>query len=218
MPPRVLPNGAKGLRKGRDVIFLSYSRSDKSLVAPLARLLRASGHKVFMDQDDLIAGGDWKCQIEQAIKQSDRFLLFWSKSTKPSPFVTEEWRLALEKPGCIIVPILLDRTPLPQELHRFHGTEDLQPMFQSLLRIRMLKRVLWLVVLPLTLMTCSVPFFLFGRMLAPQGGPKTVPHPVTGPVLAFLGLVVLVVLASVLLVFLVWTRRLYKKIAMDVTM
>lgn len=126
------------------MIFVSYSRKDESLVLPLTRLLRASGQKVFIDQQDLEYGGDWKEQLAQAIVQSGRLLLFWSKYSESSPFVAEEWRLALAISECNIVPVLLDRTPLPPELERFHGTADMAPLFRALRRMRVMQVLLWL--------------------------------------------------------------------------
>ncbi len=126
------------------MIFVSYSRKDESLVLPLTMLLRASGQKVFIDQQDLEYGGDWKEQLARTIGQSDRLLLFWSKYSESSSFVAEEWRLGLSTPGCSIVPVLLDRTPLPPELQRFHGTADIAPLFQTLRHMRVMRGLLWL--------------------------------------------------------------------------
>ena len=44
---------------------------------------------------------------------------------------------------CGIVPILLDRTPLPSQLQRFHGTTELAALFRTLKHMRVMRRVLW---------------------------------------------------------------------------
>jgi hypothetical protein len=133
------------------------------MVLPLVRLLQLYGQKVLVDQRDLVYGEVWKERLAGVLRQSDRLLLFWSKTSGSSPFVAEECRLALASSGCRIVPILLDRTPLPSELQRLHGAKDLSPMFRKLRRIRMAQRVLWpsWVVLALGL-AVAVPVVIFG--------------------------------------------------------
>jgi serine/threonine protein kinase len=126
------------------LVFISYSPDNERLVLPLVSLLRASGQKVFVDLHDLEYGADWKAEITEVIRRSKRFLLFWSNASQASPFVAEEWKAALATPGCAIVPVLLDRTPLPPELERFHGTGELVLLFQTLKRRKLTRRLLWL--------------------------------------------------------------------------
>jgi hypothetical protein len=219
--------------KEHSVIFVSYSRRDKNLVTPLTRLLRASGQKVFLDQEDLEYGGNWKRQLERAIAQSDRFLLFWSKTAKSSRFVAEEWLLALEQPECAIVPILLDRTPLPRELRRFHGTADLEPLFQSLRSGHLFRRVLWLTLLPIALFASFLVVKLLNGIYVvaqagpPEAGPPGSQTPSSGPnppdvltqVLGNLVPCLAVLLAPVLILWVVSLlkrRRLYQRIARKV--
>ena len=106
------------------MLFMSYSRQDRSLVKPLVNLLRASGNEVFIDVEDLDYGENWKDQLDEAISRSSRFLLFWSKHSSRSDYVSAEWRMALDEKELPIVPVILDKTPLPLELVSFHVSDQ----------------------------------------------------------------------------------------------
>jgi hypothetical protein len=142
------------------VIFISYSRKDKTIVYPLAKLLRATGHETFLDIEDLNYGIDWKLQLATAINKSERFLIFWSVSCKVSEIITEEWRLALAKPDYKIVPVKLDKTPLPKEISAFHGTEDLAFISGLIRKIKAIKRFLFISWTFALILLFSSPFFL----------------------------------------------------------
>ena len=127
------------------MLFISYASEDRAIVQPLAKLLRASGNEIFIDHENLDYGSDWKDQLNAAIKKSKRLLLFWSRHASESKFVEEEWRNALQAEGCSVVPIMLDATPLPNELKKFHGTNELQ---QITTRLRLFTRITrWLTIL-----------------------------------------------------------------------
>ncbi len=125
------------------MIFISYSRMNQDIVLPLVKLLRAAGQDVFVDMHDMEYGKDWRQQITNAINQCDRLLVFWSVSSQNSEAVKEECNLAASL-GRTVVPVLLDKTPLPAELERFHGTGDLTSIFSSLLKTKTYRRFLWL--------------------------------------------------------------------------
>jgi hypothetical protein len=83
-------------------IFLCYASVDKSIAEPIAFSLRARGHKVFLDRDDLPPGGEYDWQIEQAVERSDLFVFLLSPAAigKGSYTLTElefarrKWRRA----------------------------------------------------------------------------------------------------------------------------
>tara|TARA_B100002003_G_C13786354_1_gene389075 strand:+ start:143 stop:589 length:447 start_codon:yes stop_codon:yes gene_type:complete len=138
------------------MLFMSYSRQDRSLVKPLVNLLRASGNEVFIDVEDLDYGENWKDQLDEAISRSSRFLLFWSKHSSRSDYVSAEWRTALDEKELPIVPVILDKTPLPLELVSFHGTDELQPIVN---RVRFLSRAMrWI---PWAIVPIMLPFFVY---------------------------------------------------------
>lgn len=101
-------------------IFISYSRNDLSVVLRLEQALLANGHIVWRDQESLYGGQQWPKAIGEAIASRDIFLLAWSQRVAASHFVEFEWNtaLALKK---VIVPCLLDDTPLPPALNAIHG-------------------------------------------------------------------------------------------------
>lgn len=57
------------LTRGR--IFISYSRSDQEVASQIAMALRNARFEVFLDKDDLPAGGDFISRIRNAIMRSD---------------------------------------------------------------------------------------------------------------------------------------------------
>jgi hypothetical protein len=123
------------------MIFISYSRKDEYLVHPLVHLLRASGQSVFIDVENIDYGYDWQSALGKAIKESDRFLLFWSKASLGSEYVRCEFETAIKTPSCKIVPVLLDNTPLPAVLSRFQGVGDLDFLMNAIAKQKILHRL-----------------------------------------------------------------------------
>jgi hypothetical protein len=62
-------------------IFLSYAAEDRDLAEPVAFALRARGHKVFFDRDDLPAGAEYDMRIEKAVEQSALFVFLLSPNS-----------------------------------------------------------------------------------------------------------------------------------------
>jgi hypothetical protein len=96
-------------------VFLSYSRADTELVAPLRDELRRMGYRVFFDVQSIDPGQEWKRRLERSISGSRTLVLCWSEHTRSSEYITFEYSRAeaLHKP---ILPWLLDKTPLPAML------------------------------------------------------------------------------------------------------
>ncbi|MDR4474690.1 MAG: toll/interleukin-1 receptor domain-containing protein [Nitrospira sp.] len=108
-------------------IFLSYSRTDLSLIEQLERHLKSSPEiSIWRDQDKLYGGQKWPKILGEAIAQQDVFLLAWSKHSATSHFVEFEWTtaIALKK---TIIPCLLDSTPLPVALRATHAITAYNP-------------------------------------------------------------------------------------------
>ena len=108
-------------------VFISYSRVNGDVVTIAAKLLRAGGATVFQDVVDIEYGSDWQEALAKAIRQCERVLVFWSLAASTSEWVEREWRMAL-RAGKRIVPMLLDKTPLPAELSRFNGMPELMQL------------------------------------------------------------------------------------------
>ncbi|HVM01598.1 MAG TPA: toll/interleukin-1 receptor domain-containing protein, partial [Acidimicrobiales bacterium] len=108
-------------------IFISYRRDD---TAPYARLLsgalasRFGAHRVFRDIDTLTPGTDFPRAIADAVEGCDVLLALigpgWLTAERdgrrrlddPGDFVRLEIAAALER-GTLVVPVLMERTPMP---------------------------------------------------------------------------------------------------------
>lgn len=104
----------------RRTVFVSYSRKDSMQVAKAVELLEAGGADVFRDLDDIQYGDRWEDVIRTKLAEAERVLVFWSTNAQLSEWVEREWTVAISMQKRV-VPILLDQTPLPQELGQFHA-------------------------------------------------------------------------------------------------
>lgn len=70
-------------------VFLSYSRTDRSLVLPIIAALERAGHSVWWD--GLLEGGDRFSKItENALETADVVLVAWTKESVESDWVRDE--------------------------------------------------------------------------------------------------------------------------------
>ncbi len=97
-------------------IFLSYASEDKAVAEPIAFSLRARGHKVFLDRDDLPAGGEYDQKIEQAVAQSGLFVFLISpQSVGKGRFTLSELEFARRKwlkPDGHVLPVMVAPTTM----------------------------------------------------------------------------------------------------------
>ncbi|MEZ5926754.1 MAG: toll/interleukin-1 receptor domain-containing protein [Hyphomicrobiaceae bacterium] len=97
-------------------IFLSYASEDKDVAEPIAFSLRARGHSVFLDRDDLPAGGEYDRRIEAAVGQSGLFVFLISPASVAKgrftltelEFARRKWR----KADGHILPVMIGETPM----------------------------------------------------------------------------------------------------------
>ena len=75
-------------------VFVSYSRTDMSVVGQMIDRLRRRGGTVTWDQD-FIAGSDFEQAICKAIDVSRSVIVVWSPASVQSPYVRDEARRAL---------------------------------------------------------------------------------------------------------------------------
>jgi hypothetical protein len=99
-------------------VFISYSHSDESLVAPVVRLLRVNDSLVFQDKDRIPPGKRWREEIARALAESNLVVVFWCHHASKSEEVSGEWMAAVEQKKDLL-PLLLDETPLPPALGAF---------------------------------------------------------------------------------------------------
>ena len=99
-------------------IFLSYAAEDRDLAEPVAFALRARGHKVFFDRDDLPAGGEYDMRIEKAVDQSALFVFLLSPNSIAKgrftltelEFARSKWRSA----DGHVLPVEIRPTPFEE--------------------------------------------------------------------------------------------------------
>ncbi len=115
-------------------VFLSYSRTDLSLIEQLEAQLK--GHpeiSIWRDQEKIYGGQKWPKVLGEAIADQDVFLLAWSNNSAASHFVELEWNtaIALKK---AIVPCLFDDTVLAPILSALHGhrLDDVSSLIKTL--------------------------------------------------------------------------------------
>jgi hypothetical protein len=75
--------------------FVSYASQDRDEVLRRVQMLSVAGLKYFQDVLDLEPGQVWSRALEQAIRDADLFLLFWSSRAKKSGWVRKEVDFAL---------------------------------------------------------------------------------------------------------------------------
>jgi hypothetical protein len=110
-------------------IFVSYSHDDAWLVEKLVQFLQATGMSIFRDEESIKPGKNWAVVISSAIEGSRRVYLFWCLHSARSNEVRKEYDAAIGSKKDI-VPILLDETPLPQELAVYQAI-DFRDLFGS---------------------------------------------------------------------------------------
>jgi hypothetical protein len=108
-------------------IFISYAREDENPALEIYEILLSEGFSVWIDQKKLMAGQDWKTEIETAIKECDIFIACLSNhSVNKVGFVQAELKRALEVADLMpegrifIIPVRLDDCKLPTKLADLH--------------------------------------------------------------------------------------------------
>jgi len=107
-------------------IFVNYRRDDERAMAARIRdrLAQTFGEaNVFMDVDNLLAGQRFDRELEKALGQTDVFLavigprwmglLAERQASGERDYVREEIAGALQR-GIVVIPVLIERTPLPR--------------------------------------------------------------------------------------------------------
>lgn len=107
-------------------IFLCHTSGDKPVVRALYKWLRDEKIDVWLDEENLLPGQDWRTEIPKAVQNSDAIILCISnKSITKEGYIQKEIKFALdfadEKPdGTIfIIPCRLDECNVPARLSRW---------------------------------------------------------------------------------------------------
>jgi hypothetical protein len=78
--------------------------------------------------EDFEPGEEWFNQFTAELLQANRMFVFWCAHALDSEQVFRAYDFALSH-SCVVVPILLDETPLPDALKSIHAV-DLREMFR----------------------------------------------------------------------------------------
>jgi hypothetical protein len=101
-----------------DSVFVSYARLDQDFVLQLAQALKERGVSIWIDQWDIPLGANWDRCIDDAIRNSNKFLIVLSPAATASESAGEvrgELRRALEQQK-EIVPVLYQPCEIPRQL------------------------------------------------------------------------------------------------------
>lgn len=98
-------------------IFLSYAHSDKVIVEKFAERLKAVGHEVFFDAQDIQLGASLSAALSAGINAADAVIFFISKSALQSAWFNKELGIAVSNRysdrQTRIIPVLLDKDATP---------------------------------------------------------------------------------------------------------
>ena len=115
-------------------VFLCHASSDKAKARELYAQLKAWGAEPWLDEENLIAGQDWRSEIRQAVQRSDVVLVCLSQqSVNHEGFIKEEIGYALNQAdrqveGAIfVVPLRLEECDVPDRLARYHWVNWFEP-------------------------------------------------------------------------------------------
>jgi TIR domain/Protein of unknown function (DUF1566) len=101
-----------------ETTFFSYSRVDSAFVMKLAKDLRNTGFKIWLDQLDIKPGSRWDDSIQSALNNSKSLIVILSSSSVASENVMDEVSFALGNHKTVI-PVLLNECATPFRLSRF---------------------------------------------------------------------------------------------------
>lgn len=99
-------------------VFISHSSKNKEEAARLCDDLAGKKIKTWLDRDKLRGGDPLIDELQEALASSTHLILLWSKPASQSRYVKAEWQAAYDL-GKVIIPCMLDRTPLPLFLRSY---------------------------------------------------------------------------------------------------
>jgi TIR domain len=106
-------------------IFISHARGDEEKARELYFRLRSRGYSVWLEDEDLLPGQDWRLAISKAVKSSDIILICLSqKSTLNTGFHQRELKIVLDtvvelpEGRIFIIPLRLEECEMPDPLKK----------------------------------------------------------------------------------------------------
>lgn len=98
-------------------IFISHRRSDAAESARLAADLRAAGHVVWLDDDEIVIGDSIPGKMNEGLERAQYVVVCYSSSGVGSLYMSREWLSALARQldgrGVKLLPILLTGDEAP---------------------------------------------------------------------------------------------------------
>ncbi len=98
-------------------IFVSYSRTDKTRVAPLVAALEAQGWSVWWDPE-ITPGDEFDALIGKELEAARAVVVVWSPTSVDSRWVKGEARDAADRG--VLVPVRFDNARLPIDVRAIH--------------------------------------------------------------------------------------------------
>jgi TIR domain len=118
--PASIPRESSSARRFRRV-FTSYSHRDLQVVEATERYGRTLGDEYIRDLIYLRSGELWNDQLQQLVRRSDVFQLFWSVNAARSKYVEDEWRYALSLNRSKFVRPTYWQEPMPEPPELLRG-------------------------------------------------------------------------------------------------
>ncbi len=119
-------------------VFISHAKEDIKFAEELYEYLLEYGYSPWLDKKKLRAGANWDYEIKKALKESTFvILLLSSTSVRKRGYVQKEFKYALKYSetklidDIYIIPILLDKCQVPEQLSKFQWIEVEQENFRE---------------------------------------------------------------------------------------
>jgi len=111
-------------------VFISHAKEDYKEAEKLYDFLTKKGFSPWLDKKKLKVGSNWDYEIKKALKESTFvILLLSSTSVKKRGYIQKEYKYAVEYSenklvdDIYIIPILLDKCEVPEQLNKFQWIE-----------------------------------------------------------------------------------------------
>ena len=101
-------------------VFISYSLQDTDVVTRIVNSIKQDGHEVFVDCLQTKSGDNIQQKVAESLAQADALVIMVSENSFKSPWVQREvTAIALHdisKRECRVIPVRIDKSPLPSYL------------------------------------------------------------------------------------------------------
>jgi hypothetical protein len=106
-----MTNAAKETGKKRELVFISYTESNRHIADMIYSALKSKGIRGWVAHRDIAPGLNWPDEISKAISQSKIMILVLSLNTQKSLYISREVTLAADE-NIIIIPFCIEEVSL----------------------------------------------------------------------------------------------------------